>query len=799
VAVVVHGSQPSASTQKMPAATATVQALKYNQPDVPVILVGGHPAALPVKSLAESGADYVCTGEGPVFVYEIYKSAHVSSVQVTRTPNIMDLANEMPGGCWDMLPMGLYRSYAHHAWSNNFKRTPYASIYTSLGCPFSCSFCMIQSPFREGDKLTLKGKANSYRTWPASSVIAEIEELVERYNVTNIRINDEMFVLQPKHLESVCNAIAERYNDKLNLWCYGRADRVDQKSLDYLNKAGFKWLCLGIESASEYVRDGVSKSEYGPQQIFETCARIKRSGVNLIANYMFGLPDDTAETMKQTLDMALEVRSEYVNFYCFPDDTAIYTPVGTQPIETIKPGDDVCIRKSTGAVERTISREYDGEMIEVKPRYLPAVRMTPEHPVLIAKLARDCTHKGRYRAKLIDMSWKSAKDITCWDKARKETAYDAVVVSKTMLHEDSTHADFSAFVKGQIGGRGIGKGPGGQLSAIGKKYLDKWPLDENLAEFLGWYVAEGSRGSAYHNCVTLALGENEPDNINRVKWLIKNCFGFHSWSRPNRRGAVQIIFVSKVLRRALPVICGSGARNKRVPDFIMGAKKSIVEAFLKGYVNGDGTSHPNKNGQYSCSSASKNLTLQIMMLLLKVGVVPGYAIVSGGERKLKNNVIKTGWSYKLSWTKQRIKYRWYVEDDEHFYIPVKSVSTFRYKGLVHNFATTDETYSVPFVVHNCAVAFPGSKLWDDKIKQGWKPPDNWLAWSFHSYEHEPLGTKYLSPKEVLWYRDVAFRMYYSNPSYRAYVLGKFGERAIKEIDFMLSHELKRKLLEDKAA
>src|ERR1051325_4916563 len=73
VAVVVHGSQPSASTQKMPAASATVQALKTNQPDVPVILVGGHPAALPVKSLVESGADYVCTGEGPVTIYELMK------------------------------------------------------------------------------------------------------------------------------------------------------------------------------------------------------------------------------------------------------------------------------------------------------------------------------------------------------------------------------------------------------------------------------------------------------------------------------------------------------------------------------------------------------------------------------------------------------------------------------------------------------------------------------------------------------------------------------------------------------
>jgi hypothetical protein len=99
----------------------------------------------------------------------------------------------------------------------------------------------------------------------------------------------------------------------------------------------------------------------------------------------------------------------------------------------------------------------------------------------------------------------------------------------------------------------------------------------------------------------------------------------------------------------------------------------------------------------------------------------------------------------------------------------------------------------------CTVAFPGSQLWNDKIKQGWIPPSNWLAWSFHSYEHEPLGTKYLLPEEVLAFRDYAFKRYFNDESYRAYVLGKFGERAITEIDFMLSHDLKRRLLDNTIA
>lgn len=340
VVMVAHGQQPSASTQVMPGATYFCQRFKAEREDIPVLIIGGHPAALPERTLEETGADYVCTGEGPATVAAlleylktsgrnwqhgyrhdipgiVYRMEKGTVLKTDPAPNIWNLDGEMPGGYWDLLPsFSRYRAHVWHALTNGGERKPYASIYTSLGCSFQCSFCNVQNPFREGDKLKFDGKANSYRTWSATSVIREIETLVERHNVRNLKIADEMFILKPSHVDAVCDAIIERgYGEKLNIWCYGRVDCTHERYLDKLRRAGVKWIALGIEAASTDVRDGVEKADYDERDIYRTCERIRAAGINIMGNFMVGLPSDTHESIKQTLSLALAIRPEFMNVY----------------------------------------------------------------------------------------------------------------------------------------------------------------------------------------------------------------------------------------------------------------------------------------------------------------------------------------------------------------------------------------------------------------------------------------------------------------------------------------------------
>jgi radical SAM superfamily enzyme YgiQ (UPF0313 family) len=153
------------------------------------------------------------------------------------------------------------------------------------------------------------------RTWSPDNVIGQIDRLVTEYGVTNIKIPDEMFVLNRRHVLGICDRIIER-GYHLNIWAYARVDTVQDQVLEKLKAAGFNWLGLGIESGSQHVRDGVEKGRFGEREIVTTVNTIRSHGIHVAANYIFGLPDDTLDSMRVTLDLALELNTEWANFYC---------------------------------------------------------------------------------------------------------------------------------------------------------------------------------------------------------------------------------------------------------------------------------------------------------------------------------------------------------------------------------------------------------------------------------------------------------------------------------------------------
>jgi radical SAM superfamily enzyme YgiQ (UPF0313 family) len=132
--------------------------------------------------------------------------------------------------------------------------------------------------------------------------------------VETVRISDEMFFLNRRYYEPLLHDIVDR-DLKLRMWAYSRVDTVRPGALELFRRAGIGWLALGIEAGSQVVRSEVSKGSFKEVNIREICRTVRDADINVISNYIFGFPDETRETMQQTLDLALELNTEMANMY----------------------------------------------------------------------------------------------------------------------------------------------------------------------------------------------------------------------------------------------------------------------------------------------------------------------------------------------------------------------------------------------------------------------------------------------------------------------------------------------------
>ena len=318
-AVMVSGHNPSASTMNMLGAGAISSRIKELAPDMAVCLTGLHVSALPERSVREEIADFVIQGEGlrtfPPLL-EALKSQNPSfkgipglwfrengQVVPSSMPEMWADLDTLPMPAWDLLPMERYRAHNWHCFDDVTRRQPYATLYTSLGCPYQCSFCCINALFGE----------HRLRSRGVDAVLAEIDFLVTRFGVRNIKIMDELFAVNEKRVLELCNGIASRGYD-LNFWAYARVNTVSERMLAAMKAAGVNWIAYGFESGSKRVIEDVTKG-YKLDQVLRVARMTFDQGQHICANFIFGLPEDDYDSMQETFALMQEINAEWANIY----------------------------------------------------------------------------------------------------------------------------------------------------------------------------------------------------------------------------------------------------------------------------------------------------------------------------------------------------------------------------------------------------------------------------------------------------------------------------------------------------
>jgi radical SAM superfamily enzyme YgiQ (UPF0313 family) len=334
ICFVVYGQNVNAGTVNMGGSTYLSNFLKQKNVKIPICYIGSYIQALPKKCLQdETSIDFGFTNEG---VYSLRNVLSLPEINEENLENIKGLVYrkngeikmtfpekvvpsermdiDLPGYAWDLLPyknrpLDLYRAPMWHAEYDESKRSPYAAIQTSLGCQFGCDFCMINIINRnDNDEIGVASNYSSMRFWSPEFIIGEFDKLVE-LGVYTIKITDEMFLLNKKYYVPLCEMLKERgYGEFLRMWAYSRVDTVRRPDLlKLVRESGIKWLALGIESGDKSVRLEVSKGKFEDVDIEKVIKQVHEADIEVMANYIFGLPGDTIESMKKTLELSKEL------------------------------------------------------------------------------------------------------------------------------------------------------------------------------------------------------------------------------------------------------------------------------------------------------------------------------------------------------------------------------------------------------------------------------------------------------------------------------------------------------------
>ena len=264
ICFVVYGQNVNAGTTNMSGAISLINYLK-KYITTPISVVGSHVQALPLETLKkEKNIDIVFTNEGVYALRNILKLSNFNNEELKRIKGIAfrdgdsivindpesivpneKMDEDLPGYAWDLLPfkkkpLDLYRAPMWHAEYDFEKRSPYASLQTSLGCQFGCNFCMINIINRDdNNEIGVASNYSKMRFWSTDFIIKEFDKLIEM-GVRTIRIVDEMFLLNPKYYIPLCEQLAERNkDDTLRIWSYSRIDTVKRPKFKISKKSWY--------------------------------------------------------------------------------------------------------------------------------------------------------------------------------------------------------------------------------------------------------------------------------------------------------------------------------------------------------------------------------------------------------------------------------------------------------------------------------------------------------------------------------------------------------------------------------
>lgn len=220
---------------------------------------------------------------------------------VTDKVDVISDLDALPMPAWDLCEFELY---AKRPSFNVFaKPGRYATLFTSRGCPYLCSYCH--------DIFTKKFKWRS-----TQSVLDEIEHLYTQYGVREFQIVDDIFNLHKPRLVEIMQEVYRRWPGQLKFSFPNglRADILDEEAIDALVKAGTYFTALAVETVTPRLQNMIEKY-LDIEKTRWAINTFEARGVSVSGFFMLGFPTETAEELEATIRFAIDSGLSLAHFF----------------------------------------------------------------------------------------------------------------------------------------------------------------------------------------------------------------------------------------------------------------------------------------------------------------------------------------------------------------------------------------------------------------------------------------------------------------------------------------------------
>jgi len=287
-------------------------ALKHRRSEVLTVFGGVHVSALGATLMENYPAiDFLCLGEGEDTLAELADGFGPAAIDglvwrdngaiVANPPRrLLPELDRLPFPAYEKL-RGFPGRYTLPLFS--YIHTPGATIVTSRGCPYQCSYCD-RSVFKQG-----------YRYNSADYIYAHLRHLRKRFHVRHVNIYDDLFTAHRKRIVELCTRLAERPLG-IQFNCAVRTGHADDDLLRMLKAAGCLQVSLGIESGDTELMDR-HKPGVHLDDVRDTVRRIQGHGLRAKGLFMMGLPGETEISIRKTSDFILSLDLDDMNMSKF--------------------------------------------------------------------------------------------------------------------------------------------------------------------------------------------------------------------------------------------------------------------------------------------------------------------------------------------------------------------------------------------------------------------------------------------------------------------------------------------------